>query len=52
MRKHGRDQWENMTGGNVHFMLSFVDLSYVNEVWQQIPITSDKTQDLYKLIAV
>ena len=52
MREHDREQWENMTDGYVHFVLSFVDKSYVNEVWQQIPITSDKRQDLYKLIAV
>ena len=36
----------------VHFMLSFVDLSYVNEVRQQIPITSDKRQDLYRVTVV
>ena len=52
MRERGRDQWENITDGNVYFMLSFVDLAYVNEVWQQNSITSDKRQDLYKLIAV
>ena len=52
MWKHDRGQWENITDGNVHFVLSFVDKSYVKEVRQQNPITSDKRQDLYKLIAV
>ena len=52
MREHGRGQWENITDGYVHFVLSFVDLSYVNEVWQQIPITSDKRPDLYKVTVV
>ena len=52
IREHDKEQWENMTDGNVYFMLSFVDLAYVNEVWQQNSITSDKRQDLYKLIAV
>ena len=32
MREHDRDQWENITDGIVYFMLSFVDLAYVNEV--------------------
>ena len=31
-----------------HLLLSFVDLSYVNEVQQRLHITSQKRQDLYK----
>ena len=41
-----------MTDGYVHSLLSFVDLSYVNEVQHQIPITSDKRLNLYKVITV
>ena len=32
MREHDKEQWENITDGIVYFMLSFVDLAYVNEV--------------------
>ena len=51
MRKNNRGQWENITD-YVHIMLSFVDLSHVNEFDRKFTITFNKRLDLYKFIVV